>query len=187
MSGISELEYITRLKEFEQNYAADIEKEFVLELSNSIGLQADRIFIEGGVGAGGSRMQYKTGEVYINPATAPRAVPIRGKNGSGDFKNGKKRKTAYFASYADFKTNIGQTNYVNLVLFGNFERAFRTGIRYDGLSAVHFIVDNAANPADKIDGLRANFPGAFQILPDEEKDFTDKMDEIVNDVLLEYL
>ena len=185
---MTEIEYITRLKEFEQNYASEIEKEFVLTLSKSIGDQADRIFVDGGVGVGGSRMNYKGGEMYINPDNAPRKTPLKGKNGGGaTFKNSNKRKTSYFASYADFKVAIGQTNYVNLVLFGNFQRTFKTGIRYDGLSAVHFIVDNAFNPEGKIEGLRENFPGAFELLPNEEKEFTDKMDEIVDNILQEYL
>jgi hypothetical protein len=185
---MTEIEYITRLKEFEQNYAGEIEKEFVLTLSKSIGDQADRIFVDGQVGENGTMMTYARGEVYINPSTAPRNTPLKGKNeGGATFKNGNKRKTSYFASYSDFKVAIGQTNYVNLVLFGNFQRAFRTGIRYDGLSAVHFITDNAFNPDGKVQGLRDNFPGAFELLPDEERDFTDKMDAIVDDILQEYL
>lgn len=140
-------------------------------VANNVADRAQRIFIQGGVGPGGSKENYSSNPLYKNPDSAPRKFPVKGKTGESKFQNGKPHKTAYFANYAAYKKQIGRTAFVNLIEFGNFDRAFRTGLRLQGKKVVHFIKTGVDNPDGKIEGIIAKYPGVADVLPKEREQF----------------
>jgi len=138
---------------------------------NNVADRAERIFVNGGVGPGGSRENYSPNPLYKNPDIAPRKFPVRGKDGESKFKNGKPHKTAYFPNYSAYKRQIGRTSFVNLIEFGNFERGFRTGIKLQGNKVIHFIRIGTDNPQGKVDGLINRYDGVSTLINAERDAF----------------
>lgn len=184
---ISIKEYVRRLEKYAQGLQ-DAEPVF-LAASNVVRNQTVRVFEEGGVLAGGGRTQYGGGPLYVNPANSVRKFPLKGKNGGGaKFKNGNRRKTAYFANYTAYKKQIGEPSYVNLKVFGNLFRAFGTGVRLDTagggkVRVIHSIRVNAANPEGKVRGLIAKYPAAFRPTDAEREEYFEDLRNYQRDLI----
>lgn len=87
-------------------------------------VQHSRIFEEGKSSAGGAIGSYNDkDELYVNPSTLPRAVSPRGKPGKS--KNIQNRKTVYFKSYEDLRSEVGrESGFVNIRLSGDLQSDF---------------------------------------------------------------
>jgi len=113
------------IKKQKQKLQAVEEKAFKIAVFDSHRLMGNRIFVNGE-----SADETKTGNynstkpIYIGEGQSPRQIK------TGEFKNGKPRKTQKFSSYKAFRSAIGaQTNIVNLNLFGILQNDFITGLR----------------------------------------------------------
>lgn len=81
-----------------------------------------RIHTDGKNVAGGNIGKYSTEPIYVNPKKSPKKFITGGKvDKKSTFKNGKTRKTKYFANgYKGFRASIGRdANTVNLQLTGS--------------------------------------------------------------------
>lgn len=80
-----------------------------------------RIFEEGKNSSGGKIGSYNaTKELYVNPNTLPRNVAPRGKPGKE--KNVQSRKTVYFKSYKDLRSEVGrESGFVNIRLTNDLQ------------------------------------------------------------------
>lgn len=96
--------------------------------------QTQRIFVDGKNSNNSNIGTYNsTDPLYVNPSTAPKKFPTKGKTGQTVFKNGRKHKTGYFRSYKDFRQNQGrQTGTVDLRLTGLMFRDFAASIVREG-------------------------------------------------------
>jgi hypothetical protein len=146
-------------------------KPFFDAVVNNVADKAERIFVNGGVDASGGQEEYSKKALYKNPKTSPRSFPTKGKDGKSKFKNGNEHKTGYFESYGDYKKTIGRTSFVNLIEFGNFERAFRTGIKQSGNKVIHYIRTGPDNPEKKIEGILERYEGVAKTLPKEQEQY----------------
>jgi hypothetical protein len=178
-------EYQKRIKDLERQIIDT--KGFYQEVAFNINQRADRIFIKGGVGSQGTSVSYTGGAMYKNPKVAPRSFPTKGKNGESKFKNGKNHKTGYFDSYKSYKRTIGQKGFVNLIEFGNFEKAFRTGIYPQGLKINHAIPLSVANPSGKVEGIIDRYPGVEYVSRKERKELNEGMQQVFLATLKKYL
>lgn len=90
---------------------------------------ANRIFMRGEADTDTLIGSYDTSKpLYVNPRKTPRSFPTGGK--TGNKRDGKPHKTAFFYSYRDFKQAIGQpTDRVRLNLFGRMQSDFISSIR----------------------------------------------------------
>jgi hypothetical protein len=90
-------------------------------------VQSGRIFIQGKNAEGGNIGEYVNKPVYISPDAnkgLPK-FPLKGKDGSTKFKNGKQHKTGYFQNFHDFKKKVGRSKNlqtVDLFLTGNLQK-----------------------------------------------------------------
>lgn len=167
-------EYNRRLNLFAKKI---IEAKPVFEAVSGVVLdQSIRVFENGGLTESGGKVQYKSGELWASnrPEYTPRRNTPRGKfSNSTKFKNGNPRKSTYFKGYAEYKLAIGQTKHVNLILFGNLQRAFNAGIRIksrgETISVIHSIGIDASNPEEKIDALIKKYPFAFKPIKREKE------------------
>jgi hypothetical protein len=170
-------EYSKRLLKFANKL--DASKPFFDAVANNVNERSERVFVRGDFNA----KDYSNNPLYVNPKSAPRSFPTKGKTGKTTFANGKKHKTGYFSSYKQFKTTIGQPAFVNLVLFGNLQRAFRTGLRASKLKINHVIKIDAANPKGKVEGLIKKYPHAFDLTAKERKEFNEDLTNYINDLI----
>lgn len=167
-------EYNRRLNLFAKKI---VEANPVFEAVSGVVLdQSIRVFENGGLTESGGKVQYKSGELWASnrPEYTPRRNTPRGKfSNSTRFKNGNPRKSTYFKGYAEYKVAIGQTKHVNMILFGNLQRAFNAGIRIksrgETISVIHSIGIDASNPEEKIDALIKKYPFAFKPIKREKE------------------
>lgn len=182
-------EWIRSMNERLRN-AIDI-KNYTLLTNEVVSRQSNRIFEKGtaGVGAG---YNYSTNPIYASndPKYTPRKNPPRGKKSSlPTFKNGKQRKSTYFAGgYAEFKTAVGKNrnNRVNLWLFGNFKRMFQNSgknpvkrINQTGFSLLIQFKASKNNPQGKLDSILTRYPDMFKLSPGERKFVVRRFREIL--------
>lgn len=160
--------------------AIDI-KNYTLLTNEVVSRQASRVFDKGTPGVGGG-YKYDRKPIYASndPKYTPRKNAPRGKNSSlPTFKNGKQRKSTYFAGgYGEFKNAIGKgaNNRVNLLLFGNFRRMFQNSgknpvrrIGQTGFSLLIQLKASGNNPQGKLDGILTRYPDMFKLSPGERK------------------
>jgi len=105
---------------------------FPLCVSGAHARMGERIFERGERAGGGQIGQYEaTRGIYIHPDRLPVSTSPRGKPGRE--RNVASRRTAYFASYRDLRSEQGrESSFVNFRLTGNLQRDFLTGLRPDG-------------------------------------------------------
>lgn len=174
--------------------ATDV-KNYILLTNEVISRQSSRVFDKGtpGIGAG---YNYSRKPIYASndPKYTPRKNTPRGKNStSSTFKNGKPRKSTYFAGgYAEFKNAVGKgaNNRVNLWLFGNFRRMFQNSgknpvrrFNQDGFSLLVQIKASGNNPQGKLDGILTRYPNMFKLSLGERKFVVRRFREILLDKL----
>lgn len=90
---------------------------------------SNRIFNQGKAQIGAIGNYNRTKPIYISPKNSPIKFAGQGKKGTKSHKNGQGYKTKYFSSYAAFRSFVGRpTDKVNLVLSGNLQNDFTTGL-----------------------------------------------------------
>lgn len=117
----------------------------------------ERIF-ENGETASGLKLGYNSEDpLYVNPNSAPKKFPAKGKTGKTKFKNGDDHKTGYFESYKDFRQKVGrQTKFMDLNLFGNLQNDFGKGVIKLGDQSYASTVTNEDNKG-KLEKFAAYF------------------------------
>ena len=175
-------EYSKRLLKFADKL--DKSKPFFDAVANSVEAMADRVFIRGEF----NPEPYSTNPLYVNPLFAPRKFGVKGKPynskpGRTKFANGEPHKTRYFENYTQYKLAIKQKSFVNLVLFGNLQRAFRVGIAKKDNKIVHKIAINESNPEGKIKGLMKKYPQAFKLTKEEKNAYKEDLRNYLDDYL----
>ena len=155
-------------------------KLFAEAVANSHSNQVPRIF-EKGIQSDGSKIgQYNsTKDLYVNPKTAPKSFPTKGKTGKSVFKSGKSHKTGFFTSYKAFRSNQGrETNFVNLRLFGRLQLDYTNGLRR--VSPLKWVAEvKTEESADKIEGNKQRFGLTFALTKEEKIEFRKDLEIIL--------
>lgn len=163
-----------RLQEIEKG------KAFGEAVANSHSVQVPRIF-EKGIKSDGSKIgQYNSSDpLYVNPKTAPKSFPTKGKTGKATFKSGKKHKTGFFTSYKAFRSGQGrESNFVNLRLFGRLQLDYTNGLRR--ISPLKWVAEvKTEESADKIEGNKDRFGLTFSLTKKEKADFFKDLEVIL--------
>lgn len=143
----------------------------------------DRIFQQGLNSEGEAIGKYDTeNPIYVNPNSAPKKFPTKGKTGKTKFENGENHKTGYFDSYSAFRKKVGRSvDKVNLVLFGNLQSDFVKGPKRTTDGAVITLKEENNN---KRLGAEARFGGPIISLTNEERQTYYKL---VREQILKYL
>lgn len=149
-------------------------------------MQAERIFVDGGDSSGGSIGKYSKEPYYVNPLPQrfPKQFAPKGKDGKKKFKNGKDKKTRYLKDgYFEFRKLQGRQNaFVDLSMSGDLQSDFANN---PGISAklpanikpimvtVHHYKTTLKREAniDKKDGAEDRFGTIFKLTKAEVMHF----------------
>lgn len=172
-------EYITKLRtklrELEQN-----NKPLARAVATVHAEQMERVFVKGQATTGSIGSYNSTKPLYVNPKTAPRNFPTKGKTGKTKFDNGKSHKTGFFTSYKSFRASQGrQTSFVDLKLSGQLQRDMSNSLTRLNPSVWVTGTKNKAN-SKKAEGAEAKYGNIFNLSKTEKEDFK----EVLRDELL---
>lgn len=159
-----------------------IEKDIPLQraVRSTLQKQVSRIFEQGKNSSGGNIGQYDTSRsLYVDPKKAPRSFAKKGKNGQEKFKSGKDHKTGYFASYKDFRQEVGRpTDKVDLDLTSDlrFDISNSTSSRVNPVQvSTHEYVVGFKRPHNvkKAEGHEKKYGTVYRNTDGEVKNFFD--------------
>jgi hypothetical protein len=153
-----------------------------------------RIFNDGRNSGGGSIGSYSTRPMYVSIAGAKAkygsqlkssALTAVGKNGATQFKNGKKRKSQYFADgYAGFRAQVGRQNQkVDLNLTGNLQDSLQGGVTNKGL-ALAFINSKSSRLSQD---LEDKYGDVFTPTDEEVEEVLTTIEETIFDAITQAL
>lgn len=162
-------QYILRLRsnlrDLEQN-----NKPLAVAVAATHADQMKRIFVDGKDSGGGGIGSYNsTDPLYVNPKTAPRNFPKKGKTGKTKFKNGSDHKTGYFTSYKAFRAGQGrQVSFVDLKLSGQLQSDVSNSLTRLSPNIWVTGTKNAAN-SDKAKGAEEKYGAIFNLTKEEKE------------------
>lgn len=143
-----------------------LEKEIAFNAAQDVNQKkADRIFIRGLNANGRNIGTYSTKPIRISQKNSPRQLG---------------GKTKYFAGgYKDFKQFIGRGAKVNLVVFRNLERDFRTSLTWRSGEWTEGVKRN--ENVDKIGGILKKYGDVvFEFSKTEIKNFNKLVEQVLN-------
>lgn len=115
-------------------------KPLEIAVRSIMSLQSKRIFLQGLNASEATIGTYEDKEIYVSPNANKGlpAFPLKGKNGSTKFANGKDHKTGYFKDWLSFKKTIGRNKRiqtVDLFLTGALQRNWANAEALDAAKA----------------------------------------------------
>jgi hypothetical protein len=164
-------EYIAKMRK-NLNEILQNNKPLAAAVATTHAEQMQRIFTKGKDSTGGNIGAYNsTDPLYVNPNTAPRKFPKKGKTGKTKFKNGNDHKTGFFSSYKAFRASQGrQTSFVDLVLSGQLRSDVSNSLTRLNSNVWVTGTKNSAN-SEKAAGAEAKYGNIFNLNTDEKKEF----------------
>lgn len=162
-------DYVKKLSKIER----DLNGKRFVGLSSKVGrMQFDRVFKEGlDAGGGPIKPEYSTKPIYISKMQTPTAST------AGYYEGG----------YKEFKRTLGRGK---MVLFRLFSQMYLQSIvnpelkiNDTGFTIATGMTYNAGNPKGKVDGLLDKYGDAFKFSAAERKEFRDKAEQIIVDLL----
>ena len=93
-------------------------------------LTSNRVFNKGLNSEGSIIGEYSKNEIYVSGKARVKPKTLKGKYGETKFKDGTPHKSGYFASYLDYKKDVGRNKIiqtVDLKLSGDLHRDFANG------------------------------------------------------------
>jgi hypothetical protein len=172
-------------------------KEYAAHLAvyETLRMADKRIFDNGKDGNNNDIGTYSPKPLYVSLTSAhTRKKPTPGGKDSKNrlFKNGKPRRSGYFANYTAFKSDQGINTLggkVNLQITKHFRRAFLTKAFPISVKGSLILVDigvkpSTANPIGKLHGLMLHkYPQAFKFTPFEKNFLLNEVKQIFLDEL----
>ncbi len=172
--------------------AADVAK--INALNNLEASYKTRIFTDGKRTSGGAIGSYSTTATYVSIAGAKAkygsqlkssALSPKGKNGASKFKNGKSKKSEYFADgYAGFRNKVGrQSEKIDFNLTGNLKDSIVGGTSREGLSLGYLNSDAEVLS----NNLERRFGEVFAPTDAEVEEVLDNIENTIFDAILREL